>query len=530
MTQDIAEFLVKWGFNVESVLPDFFLEKSKGISAYLDGESALDAIIGDLKQFKDSEVYLVSDTRVYDRTLTDLVDVLDKKHNFYRKLRDENPGLYNYYVNAPKIFRNIIELHYKVFKNCFLPDEDWNKLLEMVRSDGITAPQAMLLESVPDFRMARLTSAVELFNYADYRFGNTKKFIVMPKSSYEWSHKSAFHLVKKKLHQAFVLRQGIKRFADHGADGILEMQPHSEKETDEYCKKFGIPVYMNVNPQSGFEINRIPIDMQKAFSLVDNIINDPMADPFADYLQKLEENGEGNNHNIIFLAPDKGAIPAAEAFVTKKTHGYKFIASKGFRKAEGEKKYEGSLSLDEALKLGLKSPSHYISDMEEHLRGISKENSSATIKFIILDDMANTLGTADNEAKERIKQVTEFNDTYTTSLNAEVECWVTHSRSPYLELVKKKIDKGNISKIVMLDSVHYEPSLEDQLETLEIQDKVKVIPATAYQLAMGIALNHLVNKDNYVDHAINTSRGKRLRNRSTIPPRLSPVYPAAAYA
>ena len=124
-----------------------------------------------------------------------------------------------------------------------------------------------------------------------------------------------------------------------------------------------------------------------------------------------------------------------------------------------------------------------------------------------MDDKINSGGTANDEAALRRNQVQEWMTNYNKNktenehieYNVEVELWATHLRQADLDQLKLYKEPEYINKIVLLDTVNYVPSLIEEIKKRNMEDRVRIIPAAAYQLAKGIAIDYLMHQNPNLD-------------------------------
>jgi hypothetical protein len=315
------------------------------------------------------------------------------------------------------------------------------------------------------------------------------------KTSTEWTHQHDKNRKKKGKHEAYTLKDFILTLAINCVDSYIVLHPHGPRESMFSVKKYGLPYYIELHPHASDRVNGIPINLQQAIPEVE--LEKQLRDPFSYFLSLHRERYA--SETTLFVAPDIGAIPNTQDFAAD--HKFRYVLSISNRHGEGKKEFIQTHDAEKTLE-GIVSidPSVYLPNLESRLEELARTNPNAVVRFIILDDKINSGGTADQEAEKRINEVSayvkKYNELYPDAkinLKAEVELWCTHMRIPDIS----KLRHEHISKIVIMDTTKYVPDLEFQLEKYGMREKVEILSASAYQVAMGIALDYKISHGDY---------------------------------
>ena len=380
----------------------------------------------------------------------------------------------------------------------------------------------------------------QLFNFLQkLRYGLAARIVwATAKTSYEWSHQLEKHLLMDGEHQMCTLDQFIFNLAAHRLDSWIILHPHAGKEVEPYARQYGLDTLLELHPTSRDRINGYQIDRERA--LGDTLLDPKHSAPFSYYLRCLFGEiqdaevsvypGEYTPETTFIDAPDLGAIPDAQDFTGQ--HGCRYILSLKDREGEGDST-RNKADIDSQTLEGIVSidPTLYIPNLGNRLAELAASKKKAIIKIIIIDDKINSGKTANDEARDRINEVTDWVTAYNVThegneveYTPEVELWCSHLRQPDLSTLKL----SNIKKVVILDSVTYVPSMEDQLEKLGLRDKFTILKSTAYQLAMGIAIDYAlyqgIFRDPEPDEVIKAKKEKKELYDMIRPPRFMPRY------
>jgi len=418
-----------FGFSV--VMPENLPELR---ACFLDNETRLGRPASELNNgtYKDRVVYIIQDTRIYDNRL---VNVSEDIERIAEKLDDP-------------------ELLQASQKLTFLTKPAFDKK---------TSPFFSSIEHMPDRIIRKLHGIIDFVNDAGARHVG----LAFRKSSYEWSHNHEKSLKEKKLWEMFTLKQVLKEFAAHGANSVIYVHPHAPQQGLPFSRKNRLN-YININPQNNSFNNDKEVNLEEFFQK-QNVKKDFLY-PFDTYLNSRQiVKNEYDPNTTIVVSPDEGALKNTSVFA--KRNNLPIVCSFKSRVDEGQAKIAKTEKIEPILdRIKLIDPNEIIT-------------------FIVLDDMINTAGTANNEALLRIKQVDEYNKKNSTSFKARVELWCTHFRNPYVVNLKHE----NLSKIVVLDTVPYIPSLYSQLKNKGIMHKFRILHGASYQVAAGIALDYFLN-------------------------------------
>ncbi len=403
-------------------------------ACFLDNETRLGRPAKELNDgtYKDRIVYIIQDTRIYDNRLVNISEEIEK---IAEKIDD------------PELLQASQKL----------------TLLTKPAFDRKTSPFFSSIEHMPDRIIRKLHGIIDFVKDA----GAMHVGLAFRKSSYEWSHNHDKSLKEKDLWEMFTLKQVLKEFAAHGASSIIYVHPHAPQQ--------GLPIsrenrlnYVNINPQNNSFNNQQEVNLEEFFKGL-NVKKDFLY-PFDTYLSSRQiVKNEYDPKTTIIVSPDEGALKNTAVFA--KRNSLPLVCSFKSRIDEGQARIAKT------------------DDINDILDRIKQDDPNEIITFIILDDKINTAGTANNEAVLRIKQVEEYNRDKNTSFKAKIELWCTHFRNPYVVNLKHE----NLSKIVVLDTVPYIPSLYSQLKVKGLMEKFRILHGASYQVAAGIALDYSLN-------------------------------------
>ncbi|MBT4647947.1 hypothetical protein HOC11_06805 [archaeon] len=357
----------------------------------------------------------------------------------------------------------------------------------------------------------------------------------LPKTSHEWSHQFLKNLWKYDEHQAKALDQLIYNLTTHGLDTYINVHPHGPREGVWYANNYGLERFIEINPQTKDRVNGIAIEgnnmmldllkstrhkkrkfkrLSSPFSYYLKILKGEIQDKnyfrdmFNEDIDQIEEVGNYKRETTFFVAPDFGAIPNTQDFA--ELHDYDYVISLKARTDEGQTTILHGADIQEIFKdredINI-NEKLYIPDLSKKLDKLAKTTKKTTLKFIIMDDKINSGGTANDEAALRRNQVQEWVTNYNKNktenehieYNVEVELWATHLRQADLDQLKLYKEPEYINKIVLLDTVNYVPSLIEEIKKRNMEDRVRIIPAAAYQLAKGIAIDYLMHQNPNLD-------------------------------
>lgn len=400
-------------------------------ACFLDNETRLGRPATELENgtYRGKPVFIIQDTRIYDNRLVNASEELEE----FAALVDD-PRLM-------LISKKITELTKPKF-------------------DKRTSPQFSSIEHQPDRLFRKLYGTIDFVKDA----GAAYIGIAFRKSSYEWSHNHEKALIKHKLWEMFTLKQIMKEMSVHGAKTVIYVHPHAPKEGLKFSKENNVN-YVNINPQSNSYYNEKIINLREFFS--EYSLNEQLTYPFDYYLKaRREQAQEYQLDRTLIISPDLGAMNATKEFA--KRNNLNCVCSLKERADEGQ----SAISCSEEI-------NNYLEELKE-------KEPDAIITFIIIDDKINTANTANNEALLRKKQIEEYNSKNKTNFIPKIELWCTHFRNPYVFNLKH----DNLSKIVVLNTVPYIPSLEEQLKHRGLFDKFRILKGASYQVALGIALDY----------------------------------------
>jgi hypothetical protein len=409
--------------------------------------------------YRDSLTYILQQPRVYDATLPLAIRELE------RKLADSHP----------EILEQISGIR---------------RLVESTDTSGWTA-----LHSVPDFNLR----AIEVMADRAKRYGAKAIRLASAKSSYEWAHMAVKKYAAKGIDEADTLMLTIQRLRRTGVDGWIVMHPHAPNEVLEHAQAEmpGLEKLMDVidvNPQSGTKINGITISLDEVFSGLD--CGYGFFHPF-DRQIKFELAGKRDTYGlpekvarklVVIDCPDLGALDSTGS-IAQHYNLTRVTANKN-RFDEGETERGKVVPLTE-----------YLHDLTRSLtdKGFTPTSHEYEITLMIMDDKLNSGGTANREAKARKEEISKYNTRHGTRFKLNTQIYCSHIRTPDLT----KLHHDNLDRIVVLDSVIYNPPIPEQLSIMDrtdknhrgISNKVKVLNFSAARMvAAGIALD-LYNKD-----------------------------------
>lgn len=418
-----------FGFRV--FLPENYPELR---ACFLDNETRMSRPASEIVEgvYRNKIVYIIQDTRIYDNRL---VNISEEIHRIAEKL--DNPEL----MCASQ------------------------KLTELTKPafDRRTSPHFSSIEHLPDRIIRKLHGIVDFVRDAGARHVG----LLFRKSSYEWSHNHEKSLKEKGLWEMYTLKQVLREFARHGANSVIYVHPHAPKQALSICQENKIN-YISINPQNNSFNNGNEINLADFFKGM-RVKNDFLY-PFDTYLNSRQiVKNEYDPDTTIIVSPDEGSLMNTKVFA--KRNNLPYFCSFKSRNDEGQTK----IAITE--------------NINAHLDKIRKHDPNAVITFVILDDKINTAGTANNEAALRIGQVEDYNNKNSTTFKAKVELWCTHFRNPYVVNLKHE----NLSKIVVLDTVPYIPSLYDQLKNKGLIEKFRILHGASYLVAAGICVDYMLN-------------------------------------
>ncbi|MFH2021624.1 MAG: hypothetical protein ABIJ34_09540 [archaeon] len=449
----IKGVLEAWNYQISFVDPSCFRGKEDPpVNAFLDYELLSNMPLIKMNQLGGIPSFMFHHSRVYDATLRLHVEELHKLVKQNKRSEDD---------------ARLVELVDMVY--------------ELATPHGLIPAQAGMMGAHPSFLIDMACEAIEKINFA-----GGFPYLIQTKTSIEWTHKALYYLLSKGQHEAFMLKQMVARFVMHGLYGWAAMHPHAEDEDLFLAQKFGLPIFAAFNPQNGFRVNGIEVMLNKIFPK--EVLEDPRDNPFGTYLLK-----KYSPQTTMVMSADAGALENVYLFTRDKAPGFRMFGSKGCRKSEGKKIYEGELSLLETVILGHNfNRNLYVDSIEDYLNEYyraGKKDERLTI--IIVDDKNNTMNTADGAAAYMKRRVKEFNDLHQTHYSLDVELWVTHMRTPDLDIVQNQMAKGNIKKVVCLNGTRYEPPLQLQIIQRGLENQITVLEDIAeYKAAQAIvALN-----------------------------------------
>jgi hypothetical protein len=485
----VTRFLEEWGWPVKTINPAGFRNQSDPpVNAFLDYELLSNMSLTSLDQLRGQPAFLLQQTRIYDSTLRDLAGRLKRlAHSSLESQREHD------------VLLQLID-----------------QVASLATPEDLMPAQAGMMGSHPSFQLDMLIDAVEKVSFVE-----GIPLLMQSKSSFEWSHKAPYYLVAKGQHESFLLKQVIARLSMNGLYGWGVVHPHAEDEALFLSEQFGLPLYASINPQNGCRVNGISIELERIVG--PRILNDTRFNPFGSFLRE-----HYSPENTVMMSADGGALWNVYLFTTERAHGFRMMGSKGCRKSEGKKEYLGELSHREAESLGHDlDRTVYLDSLESYLdERRSRGKNGGHFHIIILDDKNNTMNTADGAAGYMKNRVKEYNEMHGTNYLLDVELWVTHMRTPDLEIVKRQLSKMNISKVVCLDTVNFVPNLTQQLKQLGIDKMVEVLDGSSYQTALGIVVMNAIVTGQYVDPGVEEviSRRKSMVPLLRIDPHLAPNY------
>lgn len=441
-------------------------DKSLLLSAfYRDNEASSNMAVEDCQSlFPGSLTYILQQTRIYDDTLEIAVSRM-------RTILSQVQGSLD-----PVLFKNLTE-SFKTLTATFDTGEE---------------RKYVALHSVPDHNLRKIILLAERAR----RYGAEAVRIVLPKTSYEWTHNSPkYHA--KGIDESNSLEQTIILFRNFGISGLIAMHFHAPKDVLEHARKilperkdeFQNPLeVININPQSFAQVNGETVRLEEIFSGLgadysyfhpfDEIIGRSLTLKMAAY----DLDRDSAKLLVGILCPDLGALEATQD--VSDHYGLVRLASEKSRAGECLTKRKNIDSLE-----------GHLTSLTKNLRNLGRDPNQE--QFVItlynIDDKLNSGNTANDEARARKKEILDFNEKNGTKYLAEYFLCCSHIRTPDL----RRLNHEHVDRIIVSDSVTYYPDIMTQLKEYEpsspklkgISEKITVLPFTAQMIAAGIALD-----------------------------------------
>lgn len=413
------------------------------------------------------------------------------------------PGSLTYVLQQTRIYDDNLEITVRRMKQIlekvqgFLDPASLKSLNENLKTltstfDTGEERKYVALHSVPDHNLRKIT----LFAERARRYGAESVRVVLPKTSYEWTHNSPKYRAKG-IDESNSLEQTVLWFRNSWINGLIAMHLHAPKDVlyharrniperkDEFQNQLEV---ININPQSFAQVNGEVVRLEEVFGCLgtdysyfhpfDRIINESLS-------LKISVHGLDKDSAKLLLGilcPDLGALEATKE--VSEHYGLTRLVSGKSRAGEGLTQRKDVDSLE-----------GHLTNLTQKLRGLGRDPSQE--QFIItlynIDDKVNSGNTANDEARSRKKEILEFNEKNGTKYQAEYFLCCSHIRTPDL----RRLNHESVDRIIVSDSVTYYPDILAQLKEYEqnnpklkgISEKMTILPFTAQMIAAGIALD-----------------------------------------
>lgn len=468
-------------------------DKNLHLSAfYRDNEASSNMPVEDCqKLFPNSLTYVMQQTRIYDDTLEITVN---RMRSILEKAQDSMD---------PTLLKSLTE-SFKTLTATFDTGEE---------------RKYVALHSVPDHNLRKI---IMLANRAK-NYGAEGIRVVLPKTSYEWTHNSPKYRAKG-IDESNTLEQTLLWFRSSGINGLIAMHLHAPKDVLNHAKRilperkeeYQNPLeIINVNPQSFAQVNGETVRLEEIFGCLgtdysyfhpfDRIINESIASKISSYgLDK-----DSAKLLLGILCPDLGALESTQD--VSEHYGIVRLTSEKSRAGEGLTKRKDIDSLE-----------GYLTNLTQKLRDAGRNPTQEL--FIItlynIDDKLNSGNTANDEARARKKEVSDFNEKNGTKYQTEYFLCCSHIRTPDL----RRLNHEHVDRIIASDSVTYYPDLLIQLKEYEqdnpklkgISHKMIILPFTAQMIAAGIALD-IYHQDSAYQEKIDSLRKQTINSQFSTP-------------
>jgi len=487
--------ILKGRYKIDSFIPPEFVhhswrdvndklvdKKLKRSGFHLDNEAYARTTVQSAEEdFKDSLVYVLQPTRVYDERL--------------------EISLARMEMTLDNSQERLSNTQFTMFRALFKQIQD--------SLDTGGEGKYVCIESVPDHNLRKVRIQVELAK----RYGADRVCFVTPKTSYEWTHNSEHKYKPLGIEEANTLEQVIRDFRDSGVDSLIGIHFHAphdvldlaqrdlEGRTEDGQNKMDV---LNLGPQSFTTLNGERVGVEEIFEGLD--LNYASTHPFdqilshsvAEKKNQYSLNRETANSLVSILCVDVGALTATEE--VSQHYGIKRIVSEKSRSGEGETERRNVDTLDD-----------HLDNLARMLKAEGKDPTKE--RFVItlynMDDKLNSGGTANKEAQARKLEVEKYNQEQGTDFDVEYVLCCTHLRTPDLRAIQHKY----VDKIIVSDSVPYNPDVETQLNVWEktnpklkgLAEKITILPFSAKMMAAGIALD-IYNHDQQYKEKIDCLR------------------------